>query len=109
KFARRTQSVTELIGLDPVTEEILTNKLFQWNPKDDTFIYFGRSYVLEKVMENTGLEEQEIFDELERRKTILRWMVKKRIRYFEDVASVIQEYNSDPDRALEKARKGLKT
>ena len=108
KFARRTQSVTELIGLDPVTEEILTNKLYQWNPKDDTFIYFGRSYVLEKIMENTGLEEQEIFDELERRKTILRWMVKKRIRYFEDVASVIQEYNSDPDRALEKARKGLK-
>ena len=109
KFARRTQSVTELIGLDPVTEEILTNKLYQWNPKDDTFIYFGRSYVLEKIMENTGLEEQTIFDELERRKTILRWMVKKRIRYFEDVASVIQEYNSDPDRALEKARKGLKT
>ena len=108
KFARRTQSVTELIGLDPVTEEILTNKLYQWNPKDDTFIYFGRSYVLEKIMENTGLEEQDIFDELERRKTILRWMVKKRIRYFEDVASVIQEYNSDPDRALEKARKGLK-
>jgi len=35
-------------------------------------------------------------------------MVKKRIRYFEDVASVIQEYNSDPDRTLEKARKGLK-
>ncbi len=59
-------------------------------------------------MESTGLEEQAIFDELERRKTILRWMVKKRIRYFEDVASVIQEYNSDPDRALEKARKGLK-
>ena len=108
KFARRTQSITELIGLDPVTEEILTNKLYQWNPKDDTFIYFGRSYVLEKIMENTGLEEQAIFDELEKRKTILRWMVKKRIRYFEDVASVIQEYNSDPDRALEKARKGLK-
>ena len=108
KFARRTQSVTEIIGLDPVTEEILTNKLYQWNPKDDTFIYFGRSYVLEKIMESTGLEEQEIYDELERRKTILRWMVKKRIRYFEDVASVIQEYNSDPDRTLEKARKGLK-
>ncbi len=108
KFARRTQSVTELIGLDPVTEEILTNKLYQWNPRDDTFIYFGRSYVLEKIMENTGLAEQEIFDELEQRKTVLRWMVKKRIRYFEDVASVIQEYNSDPDRTLEKARKGLK-
>jgi len=109
KFARRTQTITEIIGLDPVTEEILTNKLYQWSPREDTFIYFGRSYVLEKIIENTGITEQEIFDELERRKIVLRWMVKRRIRYFEDVASVIQEYNSDPDRTIEKARKGLKT
>ena len=109
KFARRTQTITEIIGLDPVTEEILTNKLYQWSPREDTFIYFGRSYVLEKIIENTDITEQEIFDELERRKIVLRWMVKRRIRYFEDVASVIQEYNSDPDRTIEKARKGLKT
>jgi len=109
KFARRTQTITEIIGLDPVTEEILTNKLYQWSPREDTFIYFGRSYVLEKMMESTGIPEQEIFDEMERRKIVLRWMVKRRIRYFEDVASVIQEYNSDPDRTIEKARKGLKT
>lgn len=109
KFARRTQTITEIIGLDPVTEEILTNKLYQWSPREDNFIYFGRSYVLEKMMESTGITEQEIFDEMERRKIVLRWMVKRRIRYFEDVASVIQEYNSDPDRTIEKARKGLKT
>ncbi len=109
KFARRTQTITEIIGLDPVTEEILTNKLYQWAPREDTFIYFGRSYVLEKMMESTGITEQEIYDEMERRKIVLRWMVKRRIRYFEDVASVIQEYNSDPDRTIEKARKGLKT
>ncbi|MHA1303474.1 MAG: type II/IV secretion system ATPase subunit [Candidatus Heimdallarchaeaceae archaeon] len=108
KFARRTQTITEIIGLDPVTEEILTNKVYQWNPREDTFIYFGRSYVLEQIMENTAMTEQDIHDELERRKTVLRWMVKKRIRYFEDVASIIQEYNSDPDRTFEKAKKGLK-
>ncbi|MHA1684831.1 MAG: ATPase, T2SS/T4P/T4SS family, partial [Candidatus Heimdallarchaeaceae archaeon] len=108
KFARRTQTITELIGLDPVTEEILTNKLFQWNPRDDDYIYFGRSYVLEKIMENTGLTDKQIEEELERRKTVLRWMVKKKIRYFEDVASIIQEYYSDPDRTIEKARRGLK-
>lgn len=108
KFARRTQTITELIGLDPVTEEILTNKLFQWNPRDDDYIYFGRSYVLEKIMENTGLTDKQVEEELERRKTVLRWMVKKKIRYFEDVASIIQEYYSDPDRTIEKARRGLK-
>ncbi len=109
KFARRTMAITELIGLDPVTEEILTNKLYQWSPREDKYIYFGRSHVLERIMENTGMSDVEIQQDLDDRKTVLRWLTKKRIRFFEDVSSIIQEFYSDPDRTLEKARKGLKS
>ncbi len=108
KFARRTMAITEIIGLDPVTEELLTNKIYQWNAREDAYINFGRSYVIEKILENTGDTEREVQEEMERRKTILRWMTKKRVRYFEDVASILQEYYADPDSSLEKARKGLK-
>ena len=107
KFARRSVNVTEVIGLDPMTNEILTNKLYQWDAKDDTYAFFGRSYLLERVMENTGMTEEECWNDVERRKTILRWMIKKDIRYYKDVAKVITEFYSNPDATYERAKKEM--
>ena len=107
KFVRRTMNITEIIGQDPVTKEIMTNKVFQWNQKNDTFTFFGRSYIIEKIMERTGMSEEECWDEIERREKILRWLVKKNIRHFSDVSAVIREYYANPDKVFQRAVKDL--
>ena len=107
KSIRRTVMLQEMIGLDPVTRELLTNRAFTWNAQDDSHQYLGRSVILEKIMDATGMSERDIWDEIERRKIVLRWMVKNRIRYYEDVATVIREYVASPEDTYEKARRGL--
>ena len=107
KSIRRTVMLQEMIGLDPVTRELLTNRAFTWNAQDDSHQYLGRSVILEKIMDATGMPERDIWDEIERRKIVLRWMVKNRIRYYEDVATVIREYVASPEDTYEKARRGL--
>ncbi|MFB0544540.1 MAG: secretion system protein E, partial [Asgard group archaeon] len=97
RHIRRAIVVQEIVGTDPVTNELITNKLFAWNPKEDTFTFFGRSYTLEEISENTGMSEKDIWDEIERRKTVLRWMVKKRIANYLDVGALIREYYSNPE------------
>jgi len=107
KSIRRTVMLQEMIGLDPVTRELLTNRAFTWNAHDDSHQYLGRSVILEKIMDATGMSERDIWDEIERRKIVLRWMVKNRIRYYEDVSTVIREYVASPEDTYEKARRGL--
>jgi flagellar protein FlaI len=107
KSIRRSIVLQEMIGLDPVTRELLTNRAFVWNAQDDSHQYLGRSIILEKIMDATGMSERDIWDEIERRKIVLRWMVKNRIRYYEDVATVIREYVASPEETYEKARRGL--
>ena len=58
-------------------------------------------------MKRLGLSEEEIREELHRRKTVLDWMAKKRIRRYTDVVSVIREYYADPSRVYRKARLGM--
>lgn len=106
KPARRTRTVTEIIGLDPRTQELLTNEVYRWDAKRDVFSYFGRSYILEEKMKRMGLNEEEVREELHRRKTVLDWMVKKGIRRYTEVVSVIREYYADPARIYRKARLG---
>jgi len=40
-------NIAEVVGLDPTTKDVLTNDVFKWNPKTDTYVFYGRSYVLE--------------------------------------------------------------
>jgi len=106
KPVRRTRSVTEIMGLDPKTRELLTNEVYRWDARHDSFVYSGHSHLLEEKMERNGLNEKEVQDELNQRKTVLDWMVKQGIRKYTDVASVIREYYADPTRVFRKARMG---
>jgi len=106
KPARRTASVTEVIALDPRTKELLTNDVFQWDPRSDSFQYTGRSHILEKNMKKRGINEEDVHKELKKRKAVLEWMVRKNIRRYTEVANVIREYYTNPDRIYRKARMG---
>jgi flagellar protein FlaI len=107
RTVRRLSHVAEIVGLDPVSKEVLTNDVFRWDPKRDSFTYSGRSIILERIMERYGLSEEFVKRELERRKLVLDWMVKNKIRRFDKVGAVIREYYADPERVVEKAKLGL--
>lgn len=104
KPARRILRVAEVTGLHPKTKELLTHEVYRWNPKDDTFERSGKSHILEKHINITQLTEKEVEKELLRRKTVLEWMARSKIRRYTDVANVIREYYANPDRVYRKAR-----
>jgi flagellar protein FlaI len=107
KTARRLSHVVELIGMDPVSKEIVMNDVYKWDPKLDKFLYSGRSILLERLMERYGLTEDKVKLELERRKTVLEWMVKIGVRRYDAVGKIVREYYMDPERIYEKAKLGL--
>jgi flagellar protein FlaI len=107
KPARRTRSVTEIVGLDPKTKELLTHEVYRWDARSDSFIFSGRSYLLEEKMKRKGFTEKEVQDELFQRKIVLDWMVREGIRKYNEVVSVIRDYYADPTRVFRKARLGI--
>lgn len=107
KPARRAFGATEIVGLDPRTRELLTNDMYRWDASTDSFLYQGRSYVLERIMKRTSASPQDVQNELQMRKTVLEWMVKNKIRKYSDVANLIREYYADPTRVYHKAKVGV--
>jgi len=107
KPARRITTVTEVTALDPRTKELLTNETFRWDTKNDNFVYSGRSHILERNMKKMGLQEDQVQEELRRRRTVLEWMAKNNIRRHSDVSNIIREYYLDPERVYKRARVGM--
>ena len=102
---RKTISTAEIVGLDPRSGEILTNDVYRWNPAQDTFDYTGRSYILEKIAEKTGITPEQATEEIQARTKIIEWMVKKNIRDYKDVSNIIRSYLENPVPLLAEAQK----
>ena len=102
-IVRRVIRVTEIVGIDPRTNEILLNDVFRWDPTKDSWTYSGRSYLVETISENRNIPLADVIDDLRRRSVILKWMLKKELRKFSEVAKVVRSYYQDPERVYAEA------
>jgi len=96
KSARRMLTVTEIVGLDPVSSEIVTREVFRWNPQTDSYIYRGRSYLLDKIIAKQGISYAKVENELKDRQKVIEWMVKNNLHDYRDAVDTIKSYYVDP-------------
>ncbi len=106
KRVRRTKQLTEVVGLDPNTREILTNAVFNWEPGNDSFKYSGVSYALERIAVETGKTREDVGDELESRVKLINHLVDKDVRDYEAVAQIIRSYYKDKESIVAWMRSG---
>ncbi|MGP8077097.1 MAG: type II/IV secretion system ATPase subunit [Thermoplasmata archaeon] len=105
---RRIMGVTEILGVDAATNELLTNDIFKWEPLSDQFTYLGRSFVLEHVQEKTGRTMDALEAELRRKERYLTLMDRLQVTYFKDVSQAIAAYYVDPGEALGRLEKKVR-
>lgn len=102
KRVRRIKKIVEIVGIDPTTDDILTNEVFSWNPRKDSFDYYGKGHVLDAVAEQRNWTDTELSEEFNRRKEVIRWMVEKGIKNYVDVGEVIAAYYKNPEAIMKK-------
>jgi archaeal flagellar protein FlaI len=104
KMTRRVKSLTEIVGMDPETGELITNSAFTWNPADDSFNYSGHSYIFEKVRTVKSWSPREMEREWRRRIEILEYMKKTDVSNYRQVAKIISTYYKNPDKVMKDVR-----
>ncbi|MEK6975849.1 MAG: ATPase, T2SS/T4P/T4SS family [Candidatus Thermoplasmatota archaeon] len=109
RMTRRIREVTEIVGFEPDTKELLTNTVFEWDNVSDEHRYLGKSYVLEQVMEGRNMTEEQVELEWRNRVEVLEWMGRSNIRKVTDVARVVSGYYRDSAKFLARMRAGANT
>jgi flagellar protein FlaI len=101
-YARRVVNMVEIQGTDPETENLITNNIFHWDPYSDSFKYSGKSYILENIAIEHGIDLDYMEKEIEKREKVIEWMYKQEINYFKDVAKNLKAYYYSPDEYMKK-------
>ncbi len=107
KRTRRIKDLVEVVGQDPVSQEIISNKVYTWNPAKDEFRFSGHSNLYEKIMDREGMTTEEITGEIHDRADVIRWLAYSGMTNYQEVANVINEYYRNSKPLVERARKEL--
>jgi flagellar protein FlaI len=101
-IGRRLLELREAAGYDPRTQSVILNKLFVYDPVEDTWTLTGRSVLVESIAERTGLKEWDVREDWARRATIIKYLARKKARYSELVAYV-RRYRYNPEATYREA------
>jgi archaeal flagellar protein FlaI len=97
KAFRRVLSVNEIEDYEKYIHP------FTWDPiKDEQIISLDNSFQLKTISERLGITKQDLLNEMNRRRDVLKWMRSKDIRSYKDVAGIIAEYYARPKQFYDK-------
>lgn len=100
RMVRRVKDVTELVDLDPDTQDILTNRVFEWDTQTDQYHYTGSSHVLERIREIRRWTEAELEAEFNRRIQLLEKLRDGDSSDLETFAHAVVTYYRRPEEVL---------
>jgi len=108
KNVRRTLELSE-ISMSGKGDEVSPNVIYRWRPRTDEFTKIAEPQrFYEHLNLYTGLTQQEILDELTRRKNVLEWMVKNDVKHIDQVSKLFSTYYTDPEFVYDLVAKGRK-
>ncbi len=103
KTQRRMTSVTEVIKLDPDTNQLIFMEPYNWVSKtDDRFENSHSSKVINNIKTQNDWTEEQLQEELENRKLVLKWMSQKNIRDYKEVGKIVYKYQKNPESLLKR-------
>lgn len=97
---RRITELVEIVGIEPTSLEIITNRVYKWEAAGDHFIFGGHSNLYEKVMDFEDMTRDEVVTELNRRAEVIEWMLRNEVRMFKNVNTIVAEYYEDPEKVI---------
>lgn len=100
KGIRRTYQLAEL-----TKAPMRINTLFKLTPEDEIEPYSESKRVFDELKMHTGMSEKKIRKDIENKKKILNWMVKKDVNQALDVGKIMAKYYSDPKKIIDAAIK----
>lgn len=101
---RRIQEITELVMFEAESDELVTNTVFDWDRKTDSYTYKGHSFNFDTIMEMKNLTQEEMNEEFNDRIEIIEYMVDKDMTDYREISKIVTSYYKEPEETLARIR-----
>jgi flagellar protein FlaI len=107
---RRVESITEIIGINNETKEPILENRFKWRLDTDSFEYRkpknNEKSIFRLISDINQIPIETLYQEMDRKETILQWMVNIGVKDYDEVANIIRSYYHSPEDVYNVAKLG---
>ena len=111
EITRRVVTVSEVESVAKSKDGVLLHNRFEWNKADDGFTYNPPSDeskgLFGQISKNRHISIVKLEEEMSRREVVLKWMIHKRVKSYEEVADIVRNYYINPEEVYNRARMDL--
>lgn len=105
---RRVMDVSEIVGTNEKNGRAVLKRMSEWNPVTDTFSFSekiaGESFIFKKITEFRHVTVEAILEELSKREQVLKWLVRRGLRSYDDVSRMVRSYYLNPGDVYNRTR-----
>jgi flagellar protein FlaI len=98
-LVRKVQEISEVVEMDSETGEIVTNVLYRLD--GDSYTFSGNSYLLQNISFREGLSEEELLNQVKKRKLLLEKLRKRGVTDYNMLSSVVLRMEREPAKVLD--------
>ena len=102
---RRIEEITEIVGFEPESDELITNTVFEWRRESDDFIYKGHSFNFDTIQSMKNYTQEEIMDEFNDRIEVIQYLADEDLAHYKEISRIITSYYKEPDETLARIRR----
>lgn len=102
---RRIEEITEIVGFEPESDELITNTVFEWDRKSDDFIYKGHSFNFDSIQAMKNYTQEEMMEEFEDRIEVIDYLVNENLTHYKEISKIVTSYYKEPDETLARIRR----
>jgi len=95
------KEISEIVSVDPKTQEVKTNVVFRWDPVADSYVKVNDSIKIEKLAIARGSTYEDAMRDIEDRKKVLQWMGRAQKKDFMEAAKIINMYLKEKARLFQ--------
>ncbi len=92
RMERRITDVSEIVRLDPESNELIFNSVFSWNSSRDKIAHSAQSGSIKERENRSGAEDNRTIEEIERRGEIIRSMAEKGLKDYHEIWRILRKY-----------------
>ncbi|MFW6144541.1 MAG: type II/IV secretion system ATPase subunit, partial [Candidatus Natronoplasma sp.] len=102
---RRIREITEIVGFEPESDELITNTVFKWNRENDSFSWQGHSYNFDEIQTARNWTQEEMMEEFEKRTEVIEFLVEEDMTHYKDISRIVTSYYKEPEETLARIRR----
>jgi len=98
RVERRITDVSEVVGIDPESNELTFNTVFRWDQSRDRTTFMGEPELLKEIADKRNVSSEVVREDFNQRTKLIKHLADLNITKYSEIWEYLRRYSEEPEK-----------